>query len=94
MLHYMKNELMRKPDTYLTASLLLYGLFIWLLFWNLPFLASASLTPALNRAYYSGDWDKARQLSARARMWFISGCIPAGLVVIGIPAGALISLLK
>lgn len=90
----MKNELMSKPKTYLTASLVLYGLFFWLLIWNLPFLAAASLTPALNRAYYSGDWDKARQLSARARMWLILGCIPAGLVVIGIPVGALISLLK
>ena len=90
----MKNELMRKPNTYQTASLLLYGLFIWLLFWNIPFLAAASLTPALNRAYYAGDLDKARQLSARARMWLILGCIPAGLVVIGIPVGVLISLLK
>lgn len=90
----MKDELMRKPKTYQTASLLLYGLFFWLFFLNLPFLAAASLTPALNRAYYSGDWDKARQLSDRARMWLILGCIPAGFIVIGIPAGALISLLK
>ena len=71
----MSAELTGKPKTYLAVSLVMYGLFIWLPFINLFFLASASLAPALNRAYYSGDLDRARLLSSRARLWLIIGCI-------------------
>lgn len=90
----MNSPLIRKPSTYLTASLVMGGFFIWLPIFNLPFLAAASLSTAINMAYYSGDIETARRLSARARLWLILGSIVPGMLLVGIPTGVLLSLMK
>ncbi len=71
-----------KPNTYLKASLILFGVFSFLPILSLFFLPAASLCERINKAYYSGDTERAQQLSRRAGLWLMLVCIPMVLLLL------------
>lgn len=64
----------RKPKTYLLPSCILMVLLPIESILCVFFLVSAWLTKSINEAYYSGNVQRAKELSKLARNFFIAGC--------------------
>lgn len=65
----------RKPKTYLLPSCILMVLLPIESILCVFFLVSAWLTKSINEAYYSGNEQRAKELSKLARNFFIAGCV-------------------
>lgn len=64
-----------KPKTYLLPSCILMVLLPVEGILCVFFLVSAWLTRSINEAYYSGNAQKAKELSKLARNYFVAGCV-------------------
>lgn len=65
----------RKPKTYLLPSCIMMVLLPVESILCVFFLVSAWLTKPINEAYYSGNEQRAKELSKLARNFFIAGCV-------------------